>query len=148
MDMNRMMILFAGCFLILFSKFRWKINHVIWNKKYIKAFAIILGCYNIILAICLRQDLIVFFLLDYIFYLALDLSFLLIRIRRDRKGLIKAIHLGVYIILVLISVLIVILDRNEVYSSVSILSGAMMVISVSFSDVREVKYAQCGKKAK
>lgn len=139
MDMNRIMIMFAGLFLIIFTSFQWKINHVIWDRRKIKVCAIILGLYNVVLAICFKQDWILLFLLDYILYLILDLIFLLIRIRADRKGLFKVIYLGLCFILIAISLLIILLDQSEVYSSVAILSGVMMVISVSFSDIKRLK---------
>lgn len=31
MELNRTMILLSGCFLIVWSTFKWKIPHVIWD---------------------------------------------------------------------------------------------------------------------
>ena len=51
MELNRTMILLSGCFLIVWSTFKWKIPHVIWNVKLTRVCSVILGLYNIILAI-------------------------------------------------------------------------------------------------
>ena len=57
MVINRVMILFSGCFLIVWSTFKWKIPNVIWNAKLTKVCSVALGLYNIILAICFEKDL-------------------------------------------------------------------------------------------
>ena len=56
MEINRIMILFSGCFLLVWSTYKWKIPHVIWDAKLTRVYAVILGLYNIILAICFEKD--------------------------------------------------------------------------------------------
>ena len=46
MELNRTMILLSGCFLIVWSTFKWKIPHVIWNVKLTRVCSVILGLYN------------------------------------------------------------------------------------------------------
>lgn len=48
MELNRTMILLSGCFLIVWSTFKWKIPHVIWDVKLTRVCSVILGLYNII----------------------------------------------------------------------------------------------------
>ena len=60
MELNRTMILLSGCFLIVWSTFKWKIPHVIWDVKLTRVCSVILGLYNIILAICFEKDLSIF----------------------------------------------------------------------------------------
>ena len=55
MELNRTMILLSGCFLIVWSTFKWKIPHVIWDVKLTRVCSVILGLYNIILAICFEK---------------------------------------------------------------------------------------------
>ena len=70
MEINRVMILFSGCFLIVWSTFKWKIPNVIWNAKLTKVCSVALGLYNIILAICYEKDLnIALFIVDFILYI-------------------------------------------------------------------------------
>ena len=65
MELNRTMILLSGCFLIVWSTFKWKIPHVIWDVKLTRVCSVILGLYNIILAICFEKDLSIFlFIVD------------------------------------------------------------------------------------
>ena len=46
MEINRIMILFSGCFLLVWSTYKWKIPHVIWDAKLTRVYAVILGLYN------------------------------------------------------------------------------------------------------
>ena len=46
MVINRVMILFSGCFLIVWSTFKWKIPNVIWNAKLTKVCSVALGLYK------------------------------------------------------------------------------------------------------
>jgi len=90
MVINRVMILFSGCFLIVWSTFKWKIPNVIWNAKLTKVCSVALGLYNIILAICFEKDLnIALFIVDFILYMLLDLGFLTVKLKKDKKGKIK-----------------------------------------------------------
>ena len=63
MGLNRTMILLSGCFLIVWSTFQWKIPHVIWDLKLTRVCSVILGLYNVILAIFFEKELSIIFLL-------------------------------------------------------------------------------------
>ena len=87
MELNRTMILLSGCFLIVWSTFKWKIPHVIWDVKLTRVCSVILGLYNIILAICFEKDLSIFlFIVDLILYILLDIVFLMVKLKKDKKG--------------------------------------------------------------
>ena len=47
MELNRTMILLSGCFLMVWSTFKWKIPHVIWDVKLTRVCSVILGLYNL-----------------------------------------------------------------------------------------------------
>ena len=128
MVINRVMILFSGCFLIVWSTFKWKIPNVIWNAKLTKVWSVALGLYNIILAICFEKDLnIALFIVDFILYMLLDLGFLTVKLKKDKKGKIKNLQLGICSIFVILAMIL-----NEIYASIMILAGVMMGISVPF----------------
>ena len=48
MELNRIMILFSGCFLLVWSTYKWKRPYVIWDAKLTRVYSVILGLYNII----------------------------------------------------------------------------------------------------
>ena len=56
MELNRIMILFSGCFLLVWSTYKWKRPYVIWDAKLTRVYSVILGLYNIILAIYFKKD--------------------------------------------------------------------------------------------
>ena len=62
MELNRIMILFSGCFLLVWSTYKWKRPYVIWDAKLTRVYSVILGLYNIILAIYFKKDLVLFYL--------------------------------------------------------------------------------------
>lgn len=133
MVINRVMILFSGCFLIVWSTFKWKIPNVIWNVKLTKVCSVALGLYNIILAICFEKDLnIALFIVDFILYMLLDLGFLTVKLKKDKKGKIKNLQLGICSIFVILAMIMVCFNLNEIYASIMILAGVMMGISVPF----------------
>ena len=87
MEINRVMILFSGCFLLVWSTYKWKRPYVIWNAKLTKVCSVALGLYNIILAICYEKDLnIALFIVDFILYILLDVGFLTVKLKKDKKG--------------------------------------------------------------
>ena len=49
MELNRIMILFSGCFLLVWSTYKWKRPHVIWDAKLTRVYSVILGLYNIMM---------------------------------------------------------------------------------------------------
>ena len=42
MELNRIMILFSGCFLLVWSTYKWKRPHVIWDAKLTRVYSVIL----------------------------------------------------------------------------------------------------------
>lgn len=140
MELNRTMILLSGCFLIVWSTFKWKIPHVIWDVKLTRVCSIILGLYNIILAICFEKDLSIFlFIVDLILYMLLDIGFLMVKLKKDKKGKVKNFQLGICSIFVILAMIMACFNLNEIYSSIMILSGMMMVISTPFQEMKSLR---------
>ena len=136
MELNRTMILLSGCFLIVWSTFKWKIPHVIWDVKLTRVCSVILGLYNIILAIGFEKDLSIFlFIVDLILYMLLDIGFLMVKLKKDKKGKLKNFQLGICSIFVILAMIMACFNLNEIYSSIMILSGMMMVISTPFQEM-------------
>ena len=140
MELNRTMILLSGCFLIVWSTFKWKISHVIWDVKLTRVCSVILGLYNIILAICFEKDLSIFlFIVDLILYMLLDIGFLMVKLKKDKKGKEKNFQLGICSIFVILAMIMACFNLNEIYSSIMILSGMMMVISTPFQEMKSLR---------
>ena len=140
MELNRTMILLSGCFLIVWSTFKWKIPHVIWDVKLTRVCSVILGLYNIILAICFEKDLSIFlFIVDLILYMLLDIGFLLVKLKKDKKKKVKNFQLGICSIFVILAMIMACFNLNEIYSSIMILSGMMMVISTPFQKMKSLR---------
>lgn len=137
MELNRTMILLSGCFLMVWSTFKWKIPHVIWDVKLTRVCSVILGLYNIILAIGFEKDLSIFlFIVDLILYMLLDIGFLMVKLKKDKKGKVKNFQLGICSIFVILAMIMACFNLNEIYSSIIILSGMMMVISTPFQEMK------------
>lgn len=140
MELNRTMILLSGCFLIVWSTFKWKIPHVIWDVKLTRVCSVILGLYNIILAICFEKDLSIFlFIVDLILYMLLDIGFLMVKLKKDKKGKVKNFQLGICSIFIILAMIMACFNLNEIYSSIMILSGMMMVISTPFQKMKSLR---------
>ena len=140
MELNRTMILLSGCFLIVWSTFKWKIPHVIWDVKLTRVCSVILGLYNIIFAICFEKDLSIFlFIVDLILYMLLDIGFLMVKLKKDKKGKVKNFQLGICSIFVILAMIMACFNLNEIYSSIMILSGMMMVISTPFQEMKSLR---------
>lgn len=140
MELNRTMILLSGCFLIVWSTFKWKIPHVIWDVKLTRVCSVILGLYNIILAIYFEKDLSIFlFIVDLILYMLLDIGFLMVKLKKDKKGKVKNFQLGICSIFVILAMIMACFNLNEIYSSIMILSGMMMVISTPFQEMKSLR---------
>lgn len=140
MELNRTMILLSGCFLIVWSTFKWKIPHVIWDVKLTRVCSVILGLYNIILAICFEKDLSIFlFIVDLILYMLLNIGFLMVKLKKDKKGKVKNFQLGICSIFVIWAMIMACFNLNEIYSSIMILSGMMMVISTPFQEMKSFR---------
>ena len=139
MELNRIMILFSGCFLLVWSTYKWKRPYVIWDAKLTRVYSVILGLYNIILAIYFKKDLsIILFILDLVLYILLDIGFIMIKLKKDKKGIIKNLQLGICSVFVVLALGMVYFNFNEIYSSVMILSGMMMVLSTPFEEARSL----------
>ena len=137
MELNRTMILLSGCFLMVWSTFKWKIPHVMWDVKLTRVCSVILGLYNIILAIGFEKDLSIFlFIVDLILYMLLDIGFLMVKLKKDKKGKVKNFQLGICSIFVILAMIMACFNLNEIYSSIMILSGMMMVISTPFQEMK------------
>lgn len=137
MELNRTMILLSGCFLMVWSTFKCKIPHVIWDVKLTRVCSVILGLYNIILAIGFEKDLSIFlFIVDLILYMLLDIGFLMVKLKKDKKGKVKNFQLGICSIFVILAMIMACFNLNEIYSSIMILSGMMMVISTPFQEMK------------
>lgn len=137
MELNITMILLSGCFLMVWSTFKWKIPHVIWDVKLTRVCSVILGLYNIILAIGFEKDLSIFlFIVDLILYMLLDIGFLMVKLKKDKKGKVKNFQLGICSIFVILAMIMACFNLNEIYSSIMILSGMMMVISTPFQEMK------------
>ena len=140
MELNRTMILLSGCFLIVWSTFKLKIPHVIWDVKLTRVCSVILGLYNIILAIGFEKDLSIFlFIVDLILYMLLDIGFLMVKLKKDKKGKVKNFQLGICSIFVILAMIMACFNLNEIYSSIMILSGMMMVISTPFQEMKSLR---------
>lgn len=140
MELNRTMILLSGCFLMVWSTFKWKIPHVIWDVKLTRVCSVILGLYNIILAIGFEKDLSIFlFIVDLILYMLLDIGFLMVKLKKDKKGKVKNFQLGICSIFVILAMIMACFNLNEIYSSIMILSGMMMVISTPFQEMKSLR---------
>ena len=140
MELNRTMILLSGCFLIVWSTFKWKIPHVIWDVKLTRVCSVILGLYNIILAIGFEKDLSIYlFIVDLILYMLLDIGFLMVKLKKDKKGKVKNFQLGICSIFVIWAMIMACFNLNEIYSSIMILSGMMMVISTPFQEMKSFR---------
>lgn len=139
MELNRIMILFSGCFLLVWSTYKWKRPYVIWDAKLTRVYSVILGLYNIILAICFEKDFsIILFISDLVLYMLLDIGFIMIKLKKDKKGIIKNLQLGICSVFVVLALGMVYFNLNEIYSSVMILSGMMMVLSTPFEEARSL----------
>lgn len=139
MELNRIMILFSGCFLLVWSTYKWKRPYVIWDAKLTRVYSVILGLYNIILAIYFKKDLsIILFILDLVLYILLDIGFIMIKLKKDKKGIIKNLQLGICSVFVVLALGMVYFNLNKIYSSVMILSGMMMVLSTPFEEARSL----------
>ena len=140
MELNRTMILLSGCVLMVWSTFKWKIPHVIWDVKLTRVCSVILGLYNIILAIGFEKDLSIFlFIVDLILYMLLDIGFLMVKLKKDKKGKVKNFQLGICSIFVILAMIMACFNLNEIYSSIMILSGMMMVISTPFQEMKSLR---------
>lgn len=110
---------------------------MIWDVKLTRVCSVILGLYNIILAIGFEKDLSIFlFIVDLILYMLLDIGFLMVKLKKDKKGKVKNFQLGICSIFVILAMIMACFNLNEIYSSIMILSGMMMVISTPFQEMK------------
>lgn len=134
------MILFSGLWLIIFTTYKWKVPHVIWDDKRYRLCSRILGGYHIILAVLsyfLKVKIpISFFVVAFLLFLLLDICFAITKIKKARKAIILNIQLGICFLLFLCGLLIVCLDVNEVASAISGLCGAMMLLTTPLEEIK------------
>lgn len=66
----------------------------------------------------------------------LDIGFLMVKLKKDKKGKVKNFQLGICSIFVILAMIMACFNLNEIYSSIMILSGMMMVISTPFQEMK------------
>lgn len=139
-EQNGLMILMSGSFLILWTTFKWKVPHVIWDNKWFRLCSRMLGSYSIIIAVISNffkvELLMIFFIVDFTLFLLLDIGFVITKIKKARKGIIRNIQLGICLLFILCSLVIICLDMNEIASSIMGLCGAMMLLSTPFEEIK------------
>ncbi len=137
---NILMILNSGFFLIIFTTFKWKIPHVIWDDKRNRLYSRMLGSYTITLAVLsyfFKAEIpMIFFIGDFICFLLMDICFVIIKIKKARKGMIRNIQLGTCLLLVLCALFIICLDVNEIASGIIGLCGVMMLLCTPFEEIK------------
>ena len=62
-----------------------------------------------------------------------------IRMKKDKKGKVKNFQLGICSIFVILAMIMACFNLNEIYSSIMILSGMMMVISTPFQEMKSLR---------
>ena len=133
------MILNSGIFLIIWTTFKWKVLHVIWDDRRNRLYARILGSYTIILAVLSYFFKVgipmVFFIVDFICFLLMDICFVIIKIKKARKEMIRNVQLGMCLLLLLCPVYIICLDVNEIASGIIGLCGVMMLLCTPFEEI-------------
>ncbi len=139
-EQNSLMILISGFLLILWTTFKWQIPHVIWDNKWYRLYSRMLGSYNIILAVLsyffIIEIPIIFFIVDFILFLLLNIGFVITKIKKARKGIIWNIQLGTCSSLILCTLVIICLDVNEIASSIVGLCGVMTLLSTPFEEIK------------
>ena len=75
------------------------------------------------------------FIVDLILYMLLDIGFLMVKLKKDKKGKLKNFQLGICSIFVILAMIMACFNLNEIYSSIMILSSMMMVISTPFQEM-------------
>lgn len=139
MQIDRVMILLSGCFLIVWSTFKWKVPHAIWDLRLSHICAVILGLYNVALAIFFDKVISnVFFLADLILYLSLDIVFMIIGLKKGNKGMIKNIQTVFSAFFIILALIMTGADMDNIYSSIAIMCGMMMVISTPFQEAKQI----------
>lgn len=135
-EQNSLMIVICGFLLILWTTFKWKIPHVIWDNKWYRLYSRMLGSYNIILAVLKVEDPMIFLIVDFILLLLLNLGFVITKIKKGRKGMLRNILLGVCFLLMICALIIVGLDVNEIASSIVGLCGVMILLTTPFEEIK------------
>ncbi|MGN0316432.1 MAG: hypothetical protein ACI4E1_00680 [Lachnospira sp.] len=140
MDHNSTMILLSGMFLITWTTFRWKISNTIWDNKLYVLFSYILGSYSIILAIipCFLKMKVnmIFYIVDFILYLLLMICFVVTKMKKARRGIIKNLQLIISLLIVAGMLVMVSFDIQEIFSGIMGLWGAMVILSTPFEDIQ------------
>ena len=136
--MNRVLFS-AGCAWIIWATTRWKVSNLIWEKNIIKVCSWILGIYNILLAFW-GKGIIgeVLLIIDFVLIFALDIYFFMIRLKKDKKGIMKLYQLGLGFFFIIIALWMIWLNLKKIYVGIATLTGAMIMISVPFQESIEI----------
>ncbi|MDL2302580.1 hypothetical protein LJC58_09550 [Lachnospiraceae bacterium OttesenSCG-928-D06] len=149
-EQESIMILFSGSFLIVWTTFKWKVPNVIWDNKWYRLYARMLGSYTIIIAVLfkfLKVELpMAFYMVNLILFLLLTIGFMMTKIKKARKGIIRNLQLGFCLVLTLFAVSFVCFDVNEVASSIMGLSGVMICLTPPFEELSFVGGKRNGSK--
>ena len=62
----------------------------------------------------------------------------MVKLKKDKKGKVKNFQLGICSIFVILAMIMACFNLNEIYSSIMILSGMMMVISTPFQEMKSL----------
>lgn len=139
-EQDSLMILNSGMLLILWTTFKWKIPHVIWDNKWYRLYSRMLGSYNIILAVIFYffkvEIPMIFFIVDFILFLLLNIGFVITKIKKARKGIIRNIQLGICLLIILSTFLIICSDINEIASSIVGLCAVVMLLSAPLEEIK------------
>ena len=139
-EQNSLMILLSGSLLIVWTTFKWKVSHVIWDNKWFRLYSRMLGSYSIIIAVIsnfFKVELpMIFFIVDFLLFLLLNIGFVITKIKKARKGIIRNIQLGICLLLILCLLAITCSDVNEIASSIMGLNGVMMLLTTPFEEIK------------
>ena len=135
-----LMILISGSLLIVWTTFKWKVPHVIWDNKWFCLYSRMLGSYSIIIAVIsnfFKVELpMIFCIVDFVLFLLLNIGFVITKIKKARKGIIRNIQLGISLLLILCALFIICLDLNEIAYGTTGLFGVIMLLMVPFEEIK------------
>ncbi|SFU83780.1 hypothetical protein [Butyrivibrio sp. INlla21] len=135
--MNNLLFV-TGCSWIVWAGIGRKIFSYILEKKIITVCYWIFGFYNIFLAFFGKGKIgEVLLIIDFVIVFVLDIYFLIIRLKKGKKGALKIYQLGLGFIFIIIAVWMLWLDVKKIHVSIATLTGAMMMLSVPFQEFIE-----------
>lgn len=99
-----------------------------------------LGSYTIILVVFSyffqTEISIIFFLVDFMLFFVLNIGFVITKIKKAKKGIVRNIQLGMGLLLILCAVFIICSDVNEIASGIMGLYGVMMLLTTPFEEIK------------